>query len=263
MRGVVADVKTGIRNAGVIIGVALALLAAGYLLPPLATPAWETLRRKQPEARLQAVDEGLGSGLTLALLGGFRALAADLIFLRAYTAWEDRDLALTPVLLRLAVATDPRAEAFWERAAYITALDMPHWERRAREAAGEAVTDAEWQALRRRYLARGLTFLHRAQQAHPRNHRFPLARARLLLAVTQDRDAAFAALRAAVACPDVPLAVVRFYADQLRADGRLREAYKFLHTYYRTTDASDPDAQLAYVADILSDLEEALGIAGD
>ncbi|HWA86039.1 MAG TPA: hypothetical protein VG710_07455, partial [Opitutus sp.] len=45
--------------------------------------------------------------------GGLRAVAADLAWLRANSAWEQRDPARTRTWLNLVVALDPRPAYFW------------------------------------------------------------------------------------------------------------------------------------------------------
>ncbi|NBW87504.1 MAG: hypothetical protein EBR23_11955, partial [Planctomycetia bacterium] len=59
----------------------------------------EVTRARQPALRLDAA--GAGQGATLAILGGFRALVADLAWIRMYAVWERRDLPGTETLLRL------------------------------------------------------------------------------------------------------------------------------------------------------------------
>lgn len=61
---------------------ALASLAgAGLALAPVAEPVWQARRAREPALRLQSA-AGAGQGVTLALLGGFRALVADVAWVR-------------------------------------------------------------------------------------------------------------------------------------------------------------------------------------
>src|SRR4051812_38609326 len=66
-------------------------------------------------------------GLSVGVLGGFRALAADLVWLRAYVAWERHDAAATEALIKLTTTLDVRCLRFWISGARIMAYEIPNW----------------------------------------------------------------------------------------------------------------------------------------
>lgn len=97
-----------------------------------------------------------GNGGVLAAVGGFRALAADLLWLEANLAWERRDAARTLALLEAVVAVDERPEYFWVNGARIIAWDLPTW------AGDPAQPAAVRRAAARAHAERALRWLERA-----------------------------------------------------------------------------------------------------
>src|SRR3954466_8730264 len=121
---VFANVKSNLLTAAVIAG-GLALTHGA--LRPIEAPLWETLRAEQPALRLATAGAMAGQGLTLGVLGGFRAIAADFTWVRVFVIWEQRDLPATETLLRLVTAIDPRPVYFWLNGARVIAYDMTAW----------------------------------------------------------------------------------------------------------------------------------------
>jgi hypothetical protein len=102
---VFANVKSRIVLLATIL---LGLGLAGSLLNAIAAPVWTTARARQPELRLNSTVAAAGQGVTLALLGGFRALVADATWIRMYALWERHELAATQSLIQLVSSLDPR-----------------------------------------------------------------------------------------------------------------------------------------------------------
>ena len=68
-----------------------ALLLIGLIVSPLQRKAWGEVRSLQPELNLREVEGALGQGLVIGLLGGFRTIIADMVFIRANVYWEKKD----------------------------------------------------------------------------------------------------------------------------------------------------------------------------
>ena len=103
------------------------LAGAGSLLQRLAAPAWQAARERQPALRLDSSLTAAGQGVTLGLLGGFRALVADATWIRVYALWERRDLAGVQNLIQLVATLDPRPAYFWINGARIMGHDFAAW----------------------------------------------------------------------------------------------------------------------------------------
>ena len=76
------------RSVGIVL---LTLLSLGLVTRPIEAPAWEIVKAGQPEMNLEAIEGSLGQGLVIGVLGGFRAVMADFLWIRTNTIWERRD----------------------------------------------------------------------------------------------------------------------------------------------------------------------------
>jgi len=65
-----------------------------------------------------AIREKVGQGLALAMLGGFRGLAANALMLEAHVAWEDQQWVRVRSALELATMLQPRVAVFWDMASW-------------------------------------------------------------------------------------------------------------------------------------------------
>ena len=193
-----------------------ALAAAGGALRLMVAPVWDDLRARQPALRLDAA--GAGQGATLAILGGFRALVADLAWIRMYALWERRDLPATETLLRVVTTIDPRPVYFWLNAARITAYDFPFW--RVLAAGGFAVVPDEVQTRLSHEQARAaLRGLETAMRHHPGSVELWVERANIELNRLGDLGAAAESYRRAWELPGAPHYVARLRAEVLRKAG--------------------------------------------
>jgi hypothetical protein len=147
--------------------VLVALAAAGWALRPLERTARERLERDAPPAPAgETLAADLGQAAVIGLLGGFRTLAADFMFLKANADWSDHDLRATTTSLRLTTALDPRPLYFWINGARMMANEMPGW--RVEQAGGWGVVPpAVQRAFAREQAAQGIAYLEEALRHHP------------------------------------------------------------------------------------------------
>lgn len=101
-------------------------LAAALAVTADAVRAGGAIGRDSPEAGRSV--ENVGTTGLLAVLGGFRGLVADLLWLESNRAWERRDVGRTLALLQAVVGVEPRVDYFWLNGARIIAHDLPTWE---------------------------------------------------------------------------------------------------------------------------------------
>ncbi len=240
-------------TAGLLLGV------AGLGLAPLAEPVWRVQRAREPALRLQAATAAAGQGVTLALLGGFRALVADAAWVRMYALWERRDLPGVETLLRLVTAVDPRPVYFWLNGARIVAYDFPVW-RIAAAGGYDAVPADVQQRLVREHAALGLRYLAAAMEHHPRSPDLWIERANIELNKLGDLDAAAASYRRAWECPHGPVYAARLHAEVLRRAGRPKEALEFLRGLHPQLPPADDGARAEHVLGRIRDLERELGV---
>ncbi len=241
----------------------LGLGAAGAALDAtLARPVWSAMQARQPALRLESSTAGLGQGVTLALLGGFRALVADVTWLRMYVLWERRDLPGSEALLRLVGTLDPRPLEFWLNGARILAYDFPAWriesaggyDRVPIDVQGRIEREQAWLALRH---------LDAAMQFHPESAELWIERGSLQLNRLREVDAAAESFRRAWEQPRAPYYAARLYAELLRRMGRKAEALAFLLTLHPILPAADEGAAADRVFERIQELERELGVPAD
>lgn len=246
------------------------LAVVGVALRPLENPAWQAVKAKQPALRLESLQGALGQGVTVGLLGGFRAIVADFFWIKTNSVWEDRDLPATQTFIKLVTAIDPRPLYFWLNGARTLAYDIPHW--RIAEAGGyNAVPEAEQRRFDREQAELALDMLHKAFGYHPDSPLLYAEIANVYLNRLKDREKAAEYYLKASKQPDAPFYVSRLYAEQLRRLGRKQEAYDWLkQLYVRLPKKPDPakgitewtvqGAMVPFVLDRIRELEAELEV---
>ncbi|MBI5693749.1 MAG: hypothetical protein HZC55_27050 [Verrucomicrobia bacterium] len=236
-----------------------ALAAGGFTLQTWVTPAWAVVRARQPALRLDSRAVAAGQGVTLALLGGFRALVADGTWIRMYTLWEQRDLPAVETLAHLVTVLDPRPVYFWLNSARILAYDFPAW--RIEAAGGYDDVPAEVQRRVRHEQARaGLRFLASGREFHPQSPELWIEQANIELNRLVDLDAAAESYRRAWSLPGAPYYVARMHAECLRRAGRKAEALAWLVRLHPTLPVADDGAAAGLVLSRIRDLEKDLAV---
>ncbi len=228
------------------------LAATGWAMQPLDGPIRQELLKDEPELRLDSLADVLGQGVTVGLLGGFRTLVADFLFLKAAMDWEDERLPATIAGLKLATIVDPRSLYFWLNGGSMIALDMSNW--RINEAGGfTKVPKARQAQIDREQAALGLAFLEDARRFHPHawSLYFKMGFIRQMLAQrikgTDPAGAREELLRAAelyrVASeqPHAPYFLARVHAIFLGEAGRPEEAYAAWVKLYPTLPKAPDD----------------------
>ena len=235
------------------------LMATGALLRRVASPVWTAARAREPALRLDSSVAAAGQGVTLALLGGFRALVADVVWVRMYVLWERQDMPGTQSLIQLVTAIDPRPLYFWLNGARILAHDFSAWRI---EAAGgyEAVGPTVEARVSREQGRLALALLDAAMAYHPASADLWIERANIELHRMQDLAAAAESYRRAWEQPRAPYYAARLYAELLRRQGRKAEALDWLVKLYPTLPPGNDAAARDTVLDRIRDLERELNI---
>jgi len=241
---------------------AAVLAIAGLATSPIERRAWGEVKRLQPELNLADVEEALGQGMVLGLLGGMRTIIADFVFLRANYYWERRDRTNTEALVALTTSIDPRPLFFWINGARMIGYDVPVWrikERGGFDEVPQVVQDEIFAEQGRRALA----MMDRAARFHPDDYRIPLEKGQLYLNKLKDLETAAEYYRQVGEMEDGPYFASRIYAELLRRMGRLEEAYAFLKDLHRELPppSVEPRAARNVVLERIRELEDELEIA--
>ena len=246
-------------RALVLLVVVISLALSGAALDGLVAPVWSETRARQPALRLDSSVAAAGQGVTLALLGGFRAIVADAAWIQTYVLWEKHDLPGTETLLRLVVAVDPRPVYFWINGARMLAYDFPVW--RIERAGGfEAVPAAEQARIGQEQGTLALRHLEAAMAFHPANADLWIERANIQLNRLRDVPGAAESYRRAWEQPRAPFYAARMHAELLRRADRKTEALEWLVRLHPTLPKDDESAREDVVLARIRDLERELGV---
>lgn len=239
----------------------LVLWAAGLVMSLVERPVWREVKSHLPELNLSEVEGALGQGLIIGLLGGFRTIIADFLYIRGNFYWENQDRAKTETTLNLVTAIDPRPMFFWTNGARIIAYDIPVWRIRSKGGWDE-VPDSVQQRLREEQAFRGLEFIDRAAAFHPNDYRVPLEKAMIYNNRLDDKTMAAEYYYKVWQMEHAPFYAGRIYAELLRQTGREREAYAHLRAIYPTLPPPEevPAANRPVVLERIRELEEVLDL---
>ncbi|MDD2763861.1 MAG: hypothetical protein PHE83_07820 [Opitutaceae bacterium] len=234
------------------------LLAAGTVLQPVKS--WVIRAEGMPRAAVRADNFSAiaGQGISVALLGGFRALAADLLWLQTYRVWTEENLPATQALVRLVTLADERPLCFWLHGARMIAYDMAQW-RLADDGRG-APAEAR-RRISEEQAAAALQRLEEARHHHPHRAAICVEMANIHLYARKDLAAAARWYREAAEAPDAPYYAGRIYAELLKRQGRYPEAYVWLRNLHPGLPADDEQAMSGVVLARIRELERYLEVA--
>lgn len=219
----------GLRTLALTLGL---LGLVGWALRPVERAAWVEIQAAQPTLRPGGIGTLGAQGLATALLGGFRAVAADLLFLHAYSRWVASDADEMEGLLRLVSELEPQTHDFWLFTARVLAADVPVWRARAQAAQGGApLDDAQRAALRAEQGQRALRLLERARDYYPREPGFLIEQARVAFFNLDNPRLAAAYYARAAALPGAPPTAHLGTAECLVRAGQPEHAAAYLRTH--------------------------------
>ena len=213
--------------------VVVVLAITGAAVRPYEEPAWQFVRAQQPALKLDSLQGALGQGVTVGLLGGFRAIVADFFWIKTNSVWEDNDLPATQTFIKLVTAIDPRPLYFWQNGSRMIAYDMPNW-RIVDEGGYDVVPPARQRQIDEQQSAVALAYLNEAFGHHPDSALLHVEIANVYLNRLKDNASAAEAYRRASQQPNAPYFAARIHAELLRKLGRNAEAYTWLKQLYPT-----------------------------
>lgn len=139
-----------------IVQAALMLLFLGVAKVPLEERVTERLKAENllsPPLTLE-VRENVGQMSFAAALGGLRSLVASIVYLEAYTAFENSEWAKVDSLFQLITRLQPRMVSYWEQAAAHMAYDAAAYYLKSEE-----IEPAVRGRLFQEHVDRGIAFL--------------------------------------------------------------------------------------------------------
>jgi hypothetical protein len=237
----------------------LVVLAVLIVVGTLKLPVERDLAKLHREEHFRGVEfnldlrEKIGQLGFIAALSGFRAIVADGLFIRAYSAWENTEWGRMLLLFRHITTLQPRVLLFWDTAAWHMAWN----------ASVAAMNDRTQPRLalrvkaQREYFALGKDFLEHGIKNNPDRPDLYEALARLYKEKYKDHERASEYYAKAATLPGAPPFDRRFSAYELSyCEGREREAYERLLSLYNEGEKE----RLPTLVKRLKFLEDKLGI---
>lgn len=235
----------------------VASCVVGWLVEPLTLELREKRGGDDGAESLASLSSGLGSGVSIAVLGGYRTITASLVWISMYGDWQYRRADEVIEKMNLAVALNPDAEGFWIDGARIIANDMPIWEV-GDEHALALFEEEEGSEVRRAYARRALEFLEKAPEHLEDDVEILVEKGVIFWQKLEDLEQAVQYFERAAKQQNAPFYVSRVYAELLRKAGRTREAYEYLIRHYETLPEDRLDAMKPLVARRIAELRAEL-----
>ena len=237
----------------------IVLLLTGVLSNVWQAGLWERVSQHHPEVRVDDLAESVGQGLVLGLVGGFRSVMADFLFLRAYVYWEHRDLAKMQAAYELALSVDPRSLPLWLNSARVIAYDTPVWRIRKLQET-QTLTTKQLEQIHAEQAHYALQLIDRAAKFHHNDYRIALEKAQIYMHKLGDDESAAYYYKQAGEMDGAPYYAGRVYAELLRRNGQPEAAHEYLVSVYPSLPDDEPAASKAIVLERIRQLEKELNI---
>ncbi len=226
-------------------------LLVGILVDPLV----DTKKTGSDSSEsLASLSGGLGQGITLAALGGYRNVAANFVWISMYGDWRYQLKSDVLEKMNLAVSLNPDSLYFWIDGSRIIANDMPVWHVGV-DHMGSLFETEDGIAIRKDYGEKALAYLNQAPPRIARQIPFLVEKAAICWQRLEDLDRALVYFEEAVSQESVPNYVCRVYAEILIKNGQFEAAYEYLKTHYASLPDNDPSAMKPFVAERIRELE--------
>jgi len=165
--------------------------------------------------------ETVGQELSLAALGGFRAIVANFLWISVTKAWQDQSWTRVRTLADLAVTLQPRVPFFWENGAWHLAWNASVSVVKYAED-GKSQERKEYES--RQWINAGIDMLERGIRANPEKHGLYTRMAELYWQRLNDYEMAAKYYRLALECEDAPILTSRFIGYALEKAGKYEES---------------------------------------
>jgi tetratricopeptide (TPR) repeat protein len=223
-----------LRHAGVIW---LVLALAGTVAESVRSGIADETIDLRSTIQAKASGDPLGGGL--ALLGNFRQLGADLMWVKAYHDWSKKDLRTLRKTLGRVATLNPYATRFWLNGARMLAYDATAW----RMARDDSLDERAVQGIKREQLAEALDYLTRGKRMLPDRWELEVEAAVLKLNLGADAEGALSIFESLENRSGLPFYVGRVRGELLIKLGRSEDALNWLRKFEKTLPVDDPEAR--------------------
>ncbi len=242
----------------------IAIVIVAMVLVGVATVKLEDvcIDKKNLQAQKDALRKSSGGAVIMGLLGGYRSLIADLIWIKSYIYWEEKRLSDCLSSIDMAVNIDPQMRMFWTRGASIIAYDTPAWILSEQENRGKRITPEFEKSVKLRQAKRAVEFLNRGLGELGEDYELLMELAQLSINKLEDFKLAEGYYERAMNLPNLPtIHLMRNYADTLIMNGKLDKSLEVLQTLKKRLTEKDPIYQT--ISKQISELEKLIRLGAE
>ncbi|MBQ2721372.1 MAG: hypothetical protein IJF70_00530 [Opitutales bacterium] len=185
----------------------------------------------------QSIEVAMNKGFLFGMLGGYRSLISDFVWLKEHLDWEKQNLAGCLSAMELATSIDPYMTTFWTQGASIIAYDTPHWmlAKLPKKARSEKLLNA----FKRKQAKLAIEFLDKALAMFPTNSELILQKGQIAVA-NDDFKLAETCYEKLSNEPNPTVFARRVYAGILTQNGKFQKAIDVLQSILNETPNDSP-----------------------
>ena len=202
-----------------------------------AYPIKNSLIKNESAISSQSIEVAINKGFLFGILGGYRSLISDFVWLKAHLDWEKQNLAGCLSAMELATSIDPYMTTFWTQGASIIAYDTPHW--LLAKLPKEARTESFLNSLKRKQGRMAIDFLNKALAMFPNNSELILRKGQIAISI-DDMKLAEACFKTLSEEPDPSVFSRRTYANLRARNGKFQESVNVLKSILKETPDDSP-----------------------
>ncbi len=217
---------------------ALAVVCAIFIATSAITnPIKNSLLKNEHSIQSQSLKASIDKGFLFGMLGGYRSLISDFVWIKAYTDWEEKNIAGCLSAIELATSIDPYMITFWTQGSAIIAFDTPHWILEKLPPARR--NDNVLNMYKRKQGKMAIELIDKALAMFPNNEELLRQKGQIAIGIANFKlaEECFAKLSSV---PDPTVYARRIYASILVKNGKPQKAIKVLESVLKETEYNSP-----------------------
>ena len=201
------------------------------------------------------LQQKLGYGGTLSILGGFSSLLGDFLWLKVYQDWRECQIISTEFWVKTALQLQPDSLVAWQNAIQIIGRDIPVWRideigwfpKVMEETRNQIMTEQAFKAL---------DLIESALEFFPNSYQLYLDRAHFYNLKIKDSEKCAQAYRDAWNTGEAPPNIYRIYTQKLMENGKKNQARKFLEKVLQHYQEKGNQEEVFYILEYLQNVNQ-------
>ncbi len=203
----------------------------------ITNPIKNFLKKNEQIVTSQSLEASIDKGFLFGILGGFRSIISDFVWLKAYLDWENKNITGCISAIELATSIDPYMITFWTQGAAMIAFDTPYWI--VQKIPQERQSEKLLEMFKRKQGKIAIGLLDKSLSMFPDNSELLRQKGQIAIAIGDFKlaEKCFEVLSK----EDNPTVYARrIYASLLVKNGKMKKAVKVLEAVLKETEADSP-----------------------